>query len=164
MSQEISLRFVLALPEALDGMRMATRERRGLSQWLIPIFCVGIIIWGIWLQIAHASGLYFIVLGGGFLLLQQLLHSLILPWMLKRQYYAQSIDKTQQGIDVYPQQLLLVYGNQRQRFGKDEIVRLQKGKLSYLLRMKSGMVMIIPRRVVDDEQVTVAFEQALQQK
>lgn len=163
MSTEISLRFVLTLAEAVAGMKMATRERRGLSHWLMPLSCLGIVLWGIRLGL-KGQGWYFALLGVGFLAVQQVLHVVILPWMLKRQYDAQRIGKTEQGIDIYPQQIVLVYGGQRQRFARAEVKAFVKGELCYLLRMTSGMVTIIPRRVVDDEHVTAAFEQALQVK
>ena len=156
----ISLRYTLTLPEAQNGFYLATTAQKWKSRVAVQLVCVLIILWGFWLGV-QGDGLYFVCLGGFFLLMQVGLQHVLLPWLFKRQYVQQSVGKVAQGIDISQQDVRLFHGTQSQAFPLLDVEKMNTGKLCYLLIFKSGMVSIVPRRAVDEAGVTALFESAL---
>ncbi len=156
----ISLRYTLTLAEAQNGFYLATSAQKWKSRFFVQLACVLIVLWGFWLGI-HGEGLYFVVLGAFFFLMQAALQYLFLPYLFKRQYEKQKIGRVAQGINVGQQEITLFHADQYQAFPLLDVEKLSKGKLCYLLAFKSGMVSIIPRRAVDDAELTALFESAL---
>lgn len=156
----ISLRYTLTLAEAQNGFYLATTSQKWKSRAVVPLVCVLIVLWGLWLGVQH-DGLYFVILGSFFLLMQAGLQYVLLPWLFKRQYLQQHVAKVGQGIDVSQQEVRLFHGSQSQAFPLLEVEKMSRGKLCYVLTFKSGMVSIVPRRVVDEAGVTALFESAL---
>ncbi len=156
----ISLRYTLTLAEAQNGFYLATTAQKWKSRVAIQLVCLLIVLWGVWLGV-HGDGLYFVILGAFFLLMQAGLQHVLLPWLFKRQYQQQNVGKVQQGIDISQQDIRLFHGDQSQAFPLLDMEKMTKGKQCYLLTFKSGMVSIVPRRAVDEAGVIGLFESAL---
>lgn len=156
----ISLRYTLTLEEAQNGFYLATTAPKWKSRVAIQLVCVLIVLWGVWLGPA-GDGLYFMILGAFFLLMQAGLQHVLLPWLFKRQYVQQNVGKVPQGIDISQQDIRLFHGAQSQAFPLLSLEKMTKGKLCYLLTFKSGMVSMVPRRAVDEAGVTALYESAL---
>jgi hypothetical protein len=156
----ISLRYTLTLAEAQNGFYLATTAQKWKSRVAIQLVCLLIVLWGVWLGV-RGDGLYFVILGAFFLLMQAGLQHVLLPWLFKRQYQQQNVGKVQQGIDISQQDIRLFHGDQSQAFPLLDMEKMTKGKLCYLLTFKSGMVSIVPCRAVDEAGVTGLFESAL---
>lgn len=159
-SPVISLRYNLTLPEAQNGFYLATTAQKWKSRMAVQLVCVLIVVWGLWLGLQR-DGLYFVCLGGFFLLMQAGLQYVLLPWLFRRQYQQQNIGKVAQGIDISQQEVRLFHGSQSQAFALLDVEKMHKGKMCYLLTFKSGMVSMVPRRAVDEAGVTALFESAL---
>lgn len=160
-SSLISLRYNLSLTEAREGFNLASQSPKSHAKLMIQMVCVLIVLWGFWLGV-HRGGLYFIILGGVFLLLQISFQSVILPALFKRQYNKQQIATTQQGIDVdtAAQTITLYHANERERFQFNDVVSVQKHQQIYLFTFNSGMLSIIPCGAVRDANQVEQFERA----
>lgn len=154
----ISIRFYLSLAEAQEGFKMAVQPARSKSRWVIQGLCVLIMLWGVWLG-AVGGGMYFIILGGGFLLLQLLMQYIVLPKLFARQYNKQKIGATLQGIELTVAMVRLWYADEQQQFALADVAQVQKGQQVYVLRFESGMLSIVPQRALKDVQQVDAFEQ-----
>lgn len=156
----ISLRFFLSLAEAQEGLKIATQSSKSHSKLWVPLICVLIIVWGVWLGTTQ-GGLYFIILGGAFLLLQFAFQFVLLPWLFKRQYHKQQIFDVEQGVEIEAQTITLFYDNDHERFPLSELTSVKKGKHIYLLAFDSGLITVVPTRAVQESGQTAWFEQRL---
>lgn len=173
----ISLRYTLSLPEAQEGFRMATRQRKGKAQFFVALVCALIIAWGFWLGFDD-KGRYFVILGAFFFLSQATLQYGVMPWLFKRQYHKHQVGTVMQGIDVYANdvhsgdvhgsdvhagKVTLYHGPEsrqdKQTFALHEVKSLQKGQLCYVLVFELDMMCMVPRRCVEQAKVASLFEQ-----
>jgi hypothetical protein len=159
----ISLRYSLSLPEAQEGFRLATRQRKGKAQYFMALACALVIVWGFWLGI-DGQGRYFVILGAFFFLSQAMLQYAVLPWLFRRQYEKHQVANVLQGIDIYASKVTLYHGienNQdREHFALHNVKSLNKGQLSYVLVFETGMMCMVPRRCVEQANVSHLFEQS----
>lgn len=160
----ISLRYTLSLPEAQEGFRLATRQRKGYARFVMALACVLIMAWGFWLGFED-KGRYFVILGAFFFLSQATLHYGVMPWLFKRQYHKHQVGSVMQGIDVYASKVTLYHGPEtrqdRQSFNLHEVKSLRKGTFSYVLVFELGMMCMVPCRSVEQADATALFEQIL---
>ncbi|WP_051526769.1 hypothetical protein [Alkanindiges illinoisensis] len=180
----VSLRYTLSLPEAQDGFRLATRQRKGKIHMVMTLACALIIAWGVWLGFDD-KGRYFVILGAFFFLSQATLQYGVMPWLFKRQYHKHQVAHVVQGIDIYASnahstqkttsnesgghesggKVTLYHGiadkQDKQNFALSEVSSLRKGQLCYVLVFESGMMCMIPRRSVEQTTTTAVFEQML---
>ena len=157
----LSLRYYLNLAESQDGFTMATFGKKPISRFLTPLISVALIAWGIYLlQGSSNVGKYYIVLGTGFLLLQLALRFYVLPWLFKRQFVRHQFDKTEQGFDLYQDDVEFFASGRSKKIPYSEIKQLVSGKLTYMIELKSQTVIVVPKRVLSDAAQQQIFLQA----
>jgi hypothetical protein len=157
----ISIRYYLSLTEAQEGFQLASPK--GHSTLIVQLLSVLIVLWGFWLGVPR-GGLYFMILGGVFLVLQLMMQHVIIPRLFRRQYNQQRVASMQQGVDVdmVAQSITLFHTEddtpQQQRFKLNDVSSVQKGKAIYLFSFNSGMLGIVPLRAVKEANQVELFE------
>lgn len=165
---QLSLRYTLSLAEAQDGFHLATRQHNSKAQFLIQLLCAVIIAWGFWLGVT-GDGAYFVILGGLFFVSQWTLRYGVMPWLFKRQYRQQQVNRMTQGFDLSEHRLVLFsqYPQQpaeQRQFERAAIKQCQNSQLCYLLLLEDNVRCIVPRRVLVEANASAVFEQAFQNK
>lgn len=157
----LSIRYYLNLAESQDGFTMATFGKRPITRFLTPLISVALIAWGIYLMQSGSNvGKYYMALGVGFLLLQLAMRFYLLPWLFKRQFVRHEFAKTEQGLDVFQDQVVFFANGRSKKVPYSEIKQLNEGKLTYVIELKSQMVVVVPKRAFVDTAQQQLFVQA----
>ena len=151
----LSLRYYLTLEESQDGFALATFGKKQITRFITPLVCVAILIWGLYLGV-DGVGRYYVALGAFFLVLQLLMRYWFLPMMFKRQFVKYQFGKSEQSLDLYQDHAEIFANGGSKTIAYSDVANFAEGKLTYMLELKSRMVIIVPKRALRD-----AHEQAL---
>lgn len=164
VSPSFSCHYVLSLAEAQEGFRIATLGKNPFTRYLTPLLSVAIIAWGVYLHWKGlaATGQYFIILGAVFLLLQLLLRLVVLPKLFAHRYKKYSHFEQGSTIELYQQEAVLSIGERQQRFSYQEVARYRKGKLCYVIELKSRLIVIVSQQAVAQTGQQQLFERTFQ--
>ena len=154
-----SCRYHLTLEESKEGFALATFGKKKFTRYLTPLLSVGIIIWGFYLG-WQSIGQVYIILGFSFLLLQLLMRFVILPKLFSRQYERYQYGQVEQGIDLYQDSAVLIAADRQHRFAYSDVVRLIKGKISYVIELKDKTVIILSKSAIEATGKQDVFESA----
>lgn len=150
----LSAQFFLSLEESQDGFSLATFGKNQLTRYVTPLVSIGIIVWGLTMDFQDV-GRYYVGLGVFFLILQMLMRFWFLPMMFKRQYDRYQFGKNEQGIHLYQDAVEFTTMGRAKRMPYTDIRHFAEGKLTFMLEMKDRVVVIVPKRVFNAEQLAL---------
>ena len=153
----LSLRYYLNLEESQDGFSLVTFGKKQFTRFLTPAISIAIIIWGFYLGLSGV-GRYYIALGIFFLVMQGLMRYWLLPMLFKRQFVRYQFGKSEQGIDLYQDYFELCANGRKQVMQYSDVQTFAKGKLTYMLELKSKTVIIVPKRAFAEISDQTIFE------
>lgn len=70
--------------------------------------------------------------------------------MFKRQFVKYQFGKSEQGIDLYQDYAEIHANGRSQTIHYSEVQKFAAGKLTYMLELKSRMVVVVPKRAFND--------------
>jgi hypothetical protein len=153
----LSLRYFLNLEESQDGFALATFGKKQITRFITPVISIAIVLWGIALGV-DGVGRYYVGLGIFFLVLQLLMRYWFLPMMFKRQFVKYQFGKSEQGIDLYQDYAQIYASGRSQTIAYSEVQRFAEGKLTYMLELKTRMVVVVPKRAFADATAQSLFK------
>ncbi|WP_407409184.1 YcxB family protein [Acinetobacter sp.] len=159
----LSLRYYLTLEESQDGFALATFGKKQITRFITPLVCVAILVWGLYLGI-DGVGRYYVALGAFFLVLQLLMRYWFLPMMFKRQFVKYQFGKSEQGLDLYQDYAEIFANGGTKTLHYHEVANFAEGKLTYMLELKSRMVVIVPKRALRDAHEHALFSNSFNKK
>jgi hypothetical protein len=162
-SASLSLRYYLNLEESQDGFALATFGKKQITRFITPLVSLGILIWGFYLGF-DGVGRYYVALGAFFLVLQLLMRYWILPTLFKRQFVKHQFGKSEQGLDLYQDYAQIFANGGSKTIHYNEVVNFAEGKLTYMIELKSRMVVIVPKRAFRDSHEQAIFTHTFNKK
>ena len=162
-SPSLSLRYYLNLEESQDGFALATFGKKQITRFITPLVSIVILIWGFYLGV-DGVGRYYVALGAFFLVLQLMMRYWFLPMMFKRQFVKYQFGKSEQGVDLYQDHAQIFANGGSKTITYQEVVNFAEGKLTYMLELKSRMVLIVPKRAFRDEHEQSIFRNTFNKK
>ena len=159
----LSLRYFLNLEESQDGFALATFGKKQFTRFITPAVSLGIMIWGFYLGF-EGVGRYYVALGAVFLLLQLFMRYWFLPMMFKRQFVKYQFGKSEQGLDLYQDYAEIFANGGTKTLHYHEVANFAEGKLTYMLELKSHMVVIVPKRALRDAHEHALFSSSFNKK
>ena len=103
-------------------------------------------------------------LGAFFLVLQLLMRYWFLPMMFKRQFVKYQFGKSEQGLDLYQDYAEIFANGGTKTLHYHEVANFAEGKLTYMLELKSRMVVIVPKRALRDAHEHALFSNSFNKK
>ncbi len=162
-SPSLSLRYYLTLEESQDGFALATFGKKQITRFITPLVSIAILIWGFYLGV-DGVGRYYVALGAFFLVLQMLMRYWFLPMMFKRQFVKYQFGKSEQGLDLYQDYAQIFANGGSKTIHYNEVVNFAEAKLTYMLELKSRMVLIVPKRAFRDANEQAIFSNTFNKK
>ena len=163
ISPSLILRYYLTLEESQDGFALATFGKKQITRFITPLVSVAILIWGFYLGV-DGVGRYYVALGAFFLILQLLMRYWLLPMMFKRQFVKYQFGKSEQGLDLYQDHAQIFANGGSKTIAYSEVVNFAEGKQTYMLELKSRMVVIVPKRAFRDSNEEAIFSNTFKKK
>lgn len=84
----------------------------------------------------------------------------ILPKLFSRQYERYKYGRVEQGIDLYQDSAVLIAADRQHPFAYSDVVRLIKGKISYVIELKDKTVIILSKSAIEATGQQDVFESA----
>lgn len=155
----LSISYVLNLEESQDGFKHITLGKKQVTQFITPLISVGLIIWGLYLGVT-GLGRDYVILGAIFLLVQSAIRYVLLPQIFKRQFVKYQLGKNKQTFAL-SQTNFKVTSQMHERmyaYSYSEVKRFVEGRLTYVVELKSRVVIIVPKRVLIEPEKKTLLE------
>lgn len=153
----LSLNYLLNIDESQDGFKLMTLGKKQLTQWITPLISVGLIIWGFYLGFS-GIGRYYVGLGAVFLTLQLTVRYVVLPMIFKRQFVKYQLGRNEQTISLFQHYFEVVSNGRQKTYTYSEVKHFAQGKLTYVIELKTRVVIIVPKRVMTESHQMTVFE------
>lgn len=153
----ISLRYQLQLEEFKEAFGMASFGQKGIMAWTTTILATAMMLWGVYLGVDQ-GGLFFIIFGAVFSILQLIIRFWLVPMMFRRQFVKHQLDKVTQGIDVYQTEFALVMNDRIQTHVYSDVQKAHQGNTCYVLELKNRVSAIVPKRAFKDVEQQQLFQ------
>ncbi|MBF7688512.1 YcxB family protein [Acinetobacter rathckeae] len=153
----LSIRYVLNLEESQDGFKHITLGKKQVTQFITPLISIGLIIWGFYLGVT-GLGCDYVILGAIFLLVQSAVRYLLLPQIFKRQFVKYQLGKNEQTLSLSQNTFQVMSQTHERMYAYSEVKRFVEGRLTYVIELKTRVVIIVPKRALTEPQQKTLLE------
>lgn len=144
----LSVQYILNLEESHDGFKLITLGRKQFTQFITPLISIGLIVFGFYVGF-NGAGRYYVGLGALFLCIQLAVRYWLLPMIFKRQFVRYQLGKSEQKLALYQDYAVMSSHGRDREFSYQEVKHFAEGKLTYVIELKTRVVYIVPKRVLD---------------